>query len=590
MTSWILAGVVALALTALQYRKPSAASLPAAIARAAALTLAVALLLDAPAGRSRVPDPIVALDVSASWRRAADTAAFGRALARARQLAGPASVIAIGDSARPLTSDAAEDLRSSIGAAATQALAAGRPLIVVTHGEIEDIDRLGGLPGGSRLEMIPRAERPDLAILGVDAPVAVVAGDTVDATVTVMAGAAGSPRTSLSLLLDGASVGRQTIEALPAGGESRARFRVVARGGGTRILTAALGAVDAERRNDSLSVALEIATVPAVVWVSSAPDQDSRFALAALRGTLRLPVRAYVRIAPGEWRVEGPLTPVSADEIRRAVRDAGIVVLHGDTTVFGAPRGIARGRLALFPTPPAGNDDWYPVAAPPSPLAASLGGVALDSLPPIDVGARPAAGEWEGLIVARGRRLDRRTVIAGTERPRRVVVIDAGGLWRWKFRGGASEAAFVALWGALFDWLAEERRDTRALSIASPMLRAGEPIAWRGVPDSGATIVIRDAGGTVVDSPRLEREGGTSSSRALPAGRYVAEVPGGRVALIVNESREWLPGASTAKGDTPTSASAPVRGEPLRGKLWPYAAAIALLCIEWLLRRRIGLR
>lgn len=590
MTSWILAGIAALALTAIHYRRPTIAALPAALARLAALALVAALLLGAPAGRARVPDPIVALDVSASWRRAGDTAAYGRALVRARELAGATPIIAIGDSARPFVDGSPEDLRSRIDSVATQALAAGRPLIVVTHGEIEDSDRLAGLPGGSRLEVIPRSERPDLAVVRVEAPVAVVARDTVDATVTVMAGSAGSPRTALSLLLDGAAVGRQTIDALPAGAESRARFRLVARGGGARVLTAALGAVDAERRNDTLSVTLEIANVPAVVWVSSAPDQDSRFALAALRGTLRLPVRAYVRIAPGEWRVEGPLTPVSADEIRRAVREAGIVVLHGDTTVFGAPRGLVRGRLALFPTPPAGNDDWYPVAVPPSPLAASLSGVALDSLPPIDVGPVAPAGEWEGLIVARGRRLDRRTVVAGTDRPRRVVVIDAGGLWRWKFRGGASEAAFVAFWGAIFDWLAEERRDARAFSVVSAVLRAGEPIPWRGVPDSGATIIIRSADGTVVDSIRLEREGAAPSSAPLGAGRYVAEVPGGRVALVVNESREWLPGAASAAADSVSSSGAPVRGEPLRGKLWPYAAAIALLCIEWLLRRRMGLR
>ena len=578
-------------MTALQYRRPSTAALPAGIARLAALTLVVALVLDAPASRARVPEPIVALDVSASWRRAGDTAAFARALARAREIAAGAPIMAIGDSARPFTvGTAANDVRSSIGAVATQALAAGRPLIIVTHGELEDTDRLSGLPGGSRTELITRVERPDLAALRVEAPLAVVAGDTIDATVTVMAGAAGSPRTALSLLLDGAAVGRQTIDALPAGGESRARFRLVARGRGTRVLTAALGAVDAERRNDSLSVAMEIAAVPAVVWVSSAPDQDSRFALAALRGTLRLPVRAYVRIAPTEWRVEGPLTPVSVDEIRRAVRDAGIVVLHGDTTMFGAPRALVRGRLALFPTPPPGNDDWYPVAVPASPLTASLSGVALDSLPPIDVGAAAPTGDWEGLTVARARRLDRRTVIAGTDRPRRVVVIDAGGLWRWKFRGGASEAAFVALWGAVFDWLAEERRDTRALSIASPVVRAGEPIAWRGVPDSGATIIIRGADGSVADSARLDRESGTSSSRALGAGRYVADVPGGRIALVVNESREWLPGALSARSEAASSASPPLRGEPLRGKLWPYAAAIALLCMEWLLRRRSGLR
>jgi len=59
----------------------------------------------------------------------------------------------------------------------------------------------------------------------------------------------------------------------------------------------------------------------------------------------------------------------------------------------------------------------------------------------------------------------------------------------------------------------------------------------------------------------------------------------------VNPSREWLPRSPTVaaadRGRATLSADAAPR---IRGAGWPYALAILLVCAEWILRRRRGMR
>ena len=291
---------------------------------------------------------------------------------------------------------------------------------------------------------------------------------------------------------------------------------------------------------------MEIAPAAGAVLVSTSPDLDSRYATAVLRGALALPTRAYLRIAPDLWRVEGTLAPVSEGDVRAAVRSAPLVVLHGDTAVFGAPRALTRGSLALIAPPRTGEGDFYAVGAPSSPLAAALAGLPWDSLPPIDVSATAPRGDWEGLEARRGRRLERRVAIVGSERPRRVVVVAASGFGRWAFRAGAPADAFATLWGSIFDWLAAERSDVRAALPAEGLVRAGDGVRWRRGSGGDSLVVVhlrRRGARTGEDSVTLDFRGGVTmaDSPALPAGIYDVRVAGGTLLLAVNASREWLP-------------------------------------------------
>jgi hypothetical protein len=299
-------------------------------------------------------------------------------------------------------------------------------------------------------------------------------------------------------------------------------------------------------------------------------------------------------VAPGQWRADGSLAPVSEGDVRRAARSAPLLVLHGDTAVLGAPLTATSGAVALMP-PVAERGDWYAIGVPPSPLSSGLSGVRWDSLPPIDVVAGLPQGAWEGLETRRARQFERRVAVVGIEHPRRRVVVGAAGLWRWHFRGGASAEAYGALWGSIFDWLLDERASPRPISVADGVLRAGDIVHWRrgANADSMVTLALTQRSGAPrTDSMTLRFPSGASVAEVpAPApGVYDVAYPGGTLVLVINRSREWLPRPTTVVAGA--VGSAPVAGEAPRLRLmpWVYAVALGLLCAEWIVRRRRGWR
>jgi hypothetical protein len=360
-----------------------------------------------------------------------------------------------------------------------------------------------------------------------------------------------------------------------------------------QVVVTALG--DAEPRNDTLAVGVQVARGAGAVFVSTAPDYDARFALAVLRGALAIPTRGYFRVAPGAWRADGALGPVSEADVRRAIREAPIAILHGDTALFGAPRGITEAALALVVAPLPDDGEWYASAAPLSPLAAALSGLPWDSLPPIDASPAEPRGEWVGLETRRGRSGERRFVIAGSERSRRVVVVSASGLWRWRFRGGVAADAYTAVWGSVFDWLAAGRVDLRGVVPDGVVLREGEPIHWRrgSTADSVVRIVLLPRlRGARPESLTVRFSAGATLAETppLPRGVYDLVVPRGRAVIAVNAATEWLPRAPRVRSGATRGPGLTSAAPGLRAQHWAYALAIALLCVEWLVRRRSGMR
>ena len=630
MTAWLVALAAGLAFAALQYGRLVAREGPAPLAlaalRAAAVTLLVALLLDARAGREALPEPVVALDASQSWTRG-DTSRWAQAHARARALGGD-SLLLIGDSVR-LAGDATapRDTRSSLAALAEQAAAQGRPLVVVSDGELPAADAgiIERLPRGSRVEVLPAPRLVDIAVAQLDAPQSVPSGDTLRVVVTLRSGSAPAPAARLVLRLDDAVLATQQVPALGAFAARDVQVAVrVPQGDGPRTLRAIIHASgDAEVRNDTLAAAVDVSAATSAVWISAAPDLDGRAALAVLRGALAVPTRAFLRVAPGTWRIEGTLEPVGEAAVRQAAEGAAMLVVHGDTGVFGPPRSLAGSApLALLPGPgrsaardPAALDEWYPSVAPPSPASAAISGIPWDSLPPVSLGdaaelPEPSGnGAWVALAGRRSRRGDARPFVVGSETGavagragasgagsvRRVVVTRATGMWRWHARGGTGAVAYAGLWGALFDWLADARRDRRAATPAQGSVRAGEPIMWRvsAATDSGIRVrLVRRDDPSRVQVLTLVPGAGTIIARSPPLepGIYDVETTGGRSIVAVNAAEELLPRAPTvrdgAEGRGAVAGSAPA----LRDLGIAYAAVVALLCIEWVLRRRRGLR
>jgi len=572
---------------------------PLALLRALAAAIIAALLLDAPVGRATLPQPDVALDASMSWLRAAPgCTAWSAALDSAARL-GDGRWMRFGDSLRAdVTRQPPIDRSSSLRPVTDRAAGMGRPVVVLTDGELDDAELLATLPRGSRVVAMPCAPGADVALSALDVPHSLLTGDSLAARVTLLAGGAGAPAGRLSLLLDDAPVAASDVPALAPFAELSVELQGVVTGAPrTAILRAIVTASgDREPRNDTLAIGVDVSRAAAAVFASTAPDFDAREAVAALRGVTSLPTRAYYRIARGAWRTDGTLASVAESEVAAALRDAPLAVIHGDTSLFGPPRSATRGALLLFAPPANDEGEWYASAAPPSPLAPALASLPFDSLPPLSVAPALPRGDWQGLIARRrGAAQSTRVALVGWDSPRRIAVIGADGFWRWRFRGGARAEAYDAFFGSLYDWLVEGRTDSRAAMPAGAAIRAGDAIRWRRGANSDSvvrlTITRRSATGRVYSV--LLRFADTTSvaqSPALAPGLYDVKMEGGQTVLAVNAPRELLPRRAVMRSGAVGGSAVAGEAPSARDFGWLFVAAVLLLCAEWLLRRRAGLR
>ena len=527
MIAWLLALLAGGTIAVLTYRgNPPRGLLPL---RALAATLVTALLLDAPLAPARPLPPWVAVDASASWGVVGSDAAWTRARAATDSLrrAGAESLLLFGDSLRgDSLPDRPIDRNSRVEPLVGAARALGRPVVLVTDGRIADPERLDELPVGSAVVLLEPLAVADLAVAALEAPRAAVIADTIGLRVLLRAGAMATDTRRLSVSVGGRPVADAAVPRLEAYAEHELRFNAVVPAlDGDQPLVAALTGSDAVAANDSARTRLMVVGTARIALVSTAPDQDARFALMVLRGTQRAAVRAYWRVAAGQWREGEALRPVPEATVRRAVEQAALTVLHGDTSYFGAPRVRTRGALVLMPTPAAGPDEHYAVAAGDSPLRPLLNDLPWDVLPPLTVGTPlPASGTLDALLARRARRSDERTVVALREGPPRVVVVPASGFWRWRTRGGRPAEAYDALWGTIFDWVTASSRDVAA-------------------PGSGPAVNAE-----LVPAPATARSGPVGSGPVRD--------------LTPRARRAW----------------------------WLALIALAALCTEWILRRRIGWR
>ncbi|MBA3891069.1 MAG: hypothetical protein H0X64_11115, partial [Gemmatimonadaceae bacterium] len=175
----------------------------------------------------------------------------------------------------------------------------------------------------------------------------------------------------------------------------------------------------------------------------------------------------------------------------------------------------------------------------------------------------------------------------------RVVVQRATGLWRWRTRGGPGATAYEGLWGSLFDWMADGRRDRRAAIPERAAVREGEPILWRlAAGDSSTTVRLtqrNDAGGERTLTLTRRHASILAESPALPAGVYDVRAAGGASILVVNAADELLPRAPTVRAGAVGDGAVSGRAPALRDSGLAYALVVCLLCAEWILRRQRGL-
>ena len=120
----------------------------------------------------------------------------------------------------------------------------------------------------------------------------------------------------------------------------------------------------------------------------------------------------------------------------------------------------------------------------------------------------------------------------------------------------------------------------------------GRPLTFEWIA-SGAPrdlpIVLTGGGRQRTDTLRFDGSG--RAVAWLPAGeyRYRLEGGGGGTVAVETYSDEWLPRPAVLTAHDARPARSPGRSSP-RDWIWLFGIAVAALSVEWLARRRLGLR
>jgi hypothetical protein len=558
----------------------------AALARAAGLAALFILVLDPGIANRRVERrPFVLLDNSVSMH-----AAGGRAAEAARVAASIGDTTSFGELTRGEPGG-----RSNLLDALTGAVASGRPIAVVTDGEIADVAAIpGDLLARATVRLLPRPAGADVALTAVRAPLRLAAGDTL--TIEVEAErTAGAPDSASVLVRDSASVWLRGV--LRFGASSRTQLHLAGplpRGlrGEQWLRVERIGAADAEPEDDVRWWRLTVTPTPGVVVVADAPDWDARALYRTLKDVVDVPIRGYAQLQRGQWRRMDDLRPVAASEVTAAAKGADLLAVRGDVKGW---RAFGKARL-LWPAATE-SGDWYVTGGGVSPINGAFAGVEPDSLPPA-AGVRPLDGDslhgWVGATARRSRRGPPVPVIGGAaDRTGRTIVIGVDGLYRWAERGGVADQAWRTMIASAASWLlaTPEGDSTRARPLA-PVTQRGRPVHFRWTGTGAPLPVAIELRGPLGDHrDTLRFDGAGDAVLAVGVGRYRYTLDGGGTGTFAVEpySDELAPSPVTLTEHAGLTARAAQR-RSLRELLWLFGIAIAGFGSEWMLRRRLGLR
>lgn len=524
--------------------------------------------------------PLVLLDNSVSMHATGGMADSARALATSLGDVMPFGEMAPGH----------PGAGSRLGDAMAAATSSGRPIVVVSDGEISDAARLPtDLLAQASIVVLPRPVAPDVAITDVRMPTRLGAGDTLMAEITVRA----TPPVPDSVRVEVRDSGR-----VLAGGAARFNEGGVASlvlrapwpdgiTGERRLEVVRVGDADAEPLDDVRIRRITVSATPGVVVLASLADFDARFLYSTLQQVLESPVRGYAQLAPDQWRRMDDLRPVSGAEVTRAARGADLLAVRGDTTPWRSA-----GRARLFWPEGGVEGDWYATpSTSPSPLLGAFVGIESDSLPSLPAAGTVTGAEWIALTARQARRGTDHPIVAGREEGGRTVLIAASGLYHWAFRGGQAEQAWRAVLGQAAAWL-----------LASPptpgaTVRALDPVTERGravrfqatTATQPLPITARREDQSVSDTLRFDAEG--VAHLPLPPGEWRWEAGDGSAGIVEVEqyAAELVPSAPTLESREAEVAPVPAR-RSLREVLPFFAFALAAFLAEWVIRRRLGMR
>jgi hypothetical protein len=618
--------------------------------RAATLALVLLLLFDPRlpgVAVGRGPARMVLLDASLSMNApgAGGETTWQRAIRLAQQ-GGAGRVILFGDVARSVRTDSLAALspteaHSRLAPALRAAAEAGAARVrVLTDGRLEDGDEARGAAAeaGLSVDMVDlgAARLPDRSLAEVDAPAWAEAGKGVDIRVGVAWSGGDSAQARQPVRVHAAGGGataEATVQPPAAGllGTAVLHLQPTAPpSGGLVRFDLSLIPRDSVPADDSRAVYVYVAERPAgIVVVSFQPDWEPRFLQPILADALGLPAQGFLRLGEDRYvGTGGALTagkPATEAEARAAAEQADLLVLHGvgAASPEWAQKLLRQARrVIVFPAgtmpegdvpvslPPPTPADWYIATEPPaSPIAAYLAGLVTDSMPPLSElrVVQPPAGAWSILDAQRDRSGPRvPALVAGESGGRRWVVATGTGYWRWAFRGGAAREAYRSLWSALAGWLAHDVSGIAPLPVRPVdwAVERSERVGWEApglAADSLVVSLTDSAGAAVMDTSMSVAAGDTAWTRPPAPGNYryaAAAFSGGKpVGRATGPLTVELYSPDYARpvfdwrraGGTRQETAGAAGERPLHESVWPYALILALLSLEWALRRRWGL-
>ncbi len=552
--------------------------------------------------------PLVLLDASLSMGAAGGP--WPRALDTARVLAGTAGpVLRFGFGTARFDTAGPQDGRSRLASAIRVARAADRPVVVVTDGEIEDIESIAPtLLEGVSFVVLPRDTLPNASLVSVDGSPRVAREDSIHIGVAIGLWGVGQEHAArLEVFEADRRLASVDVTLPPAPSVARRRIALPPRtlSTGLHVLRVRVStADDQEQRDDERHLLLTVSEQPPVVVIADPADWEGRFLASELGDIVHNAVRAYARVGENRWLDMKTLRPLESSAVMRAARGASLLVLRarrGPTLLQGSGA-----QQAVWHWPGGADDaseffagDWYLTqATTASPLAGRVASVHWDSLPPLSglVPLVPGPREWVALGARQGRRGPERPVLIGKDSAGiRTLTTTGAGLWRWGFRGGAPREAYRTLLAAGSDWLLGSNALRRQIPLSS------SPTVGRGEP-----VVFRRSGDAVPDSIeiRLSREGAADTTVALwfasdslalyhgPPGVYRWAAVGNPrlsgVSVIEEYSAEyqprrvWIP-----EGDGGTIVRLVQRYA--REYWWLFVFAVVAFAGEWAWRYRRGL-
>lgn len=554
--------------------------------------------------------PLVLLDASLSMRRAgadpAAAAALAKRLGEVRLFGDPDGARGERDTVFGVT---------RLGPALAAAQASGRPVIVVTDGEVEDAARLP--PELLARTTVRRAPRDTLALRDIEmtavhGPDRLVTGDTARFEIDLRSTGFPLPHLVTVTLTEGTTRLLARRVTIDGGGTGRGVLQgVLPLAPGTHLLTLSLtDTLDRETRNNTRWHLLAVRATPGIVLASSPTGWEGRFLSSAIRDVSALPTRGFQETAPGRWHRVDDFTEVTVRDVEAAVRRADLAVLVGSgaARLRGTEGARAVWRWGSEPNADqaAIEGDWYLGVAAPSPVAGALAGLIADSFPPATrlrpmtpAGEEP--GGWDGLTATLGRRGAVRSAMIGRLREggRRDVTMGVDGLWRWAFRGGASQDAYRALVAAVVSWLVDAPDSARgAVTPVRPVVPRATPIVFQWHPGDSSTVAILETVPLGEEGVRraaridtLTRDGRGQARLGLPVGAYRYRLASGGAGTVAVEpySSEWFPAPRTLD-ERPATLRADAIAAPARAHGWLVALAVLAFLLEWYLRRRRGLR